>query len=75
MNDERSLKTEKETYISGVQRNDYPITITKEGLTPFGVPGYSEETDVNTLSFAQIAEYCTYWHKFLRAPIDFFWTQ
>ena len=55
-------EAETETYISGVQRSNYPIKITKEGLTPFGVVGYSEETDVNILSLAQIAEYCTYWH-------------
>ena len=36
----------RHTFISGLQINNKPIKITKEGLTQFGVVGYSEETDM-----------------------------
>lgn len=36
-------EAETETYISGVQRSNYPIKITKEGLTPFGVVGIAKK--------------------------------
>ena len=36
-------EAETETYISGVQKSNYPIKITKEGLTPFGVVGIAKK--------------------------------
>ena len=51
-------KSEKEVFISGIQKGAEPIKVTMEGNTIFGVIGYSKEADINVLSLADIQENC-----------------
>ena len=52
-------KSEKEVYISGIQKGAGPIKVTMEGKTIFG---YSKEANINVLSLADIQENCSDWH-------------
>ena len=57
-------KSEKEVFISGIQKGAEPIKVTMEGNTIFGVIGYSKEADINVLSLADIQENCSDWHGY-----------
>ena len=50
------------TLVSGVQRGGEPIKVTREGITPFGIVGYSEDVDINILSLADVNENCSDWY-------------
>ena len=50
------------TLVSGVQRGGEPIKVTREGITPFGIVGYSEDVDINILSLADVNDNCSDWY-------------
>ena len=50
------------TLVSGIKRDSGYLRVTQEGITIFGLVGYSKLADVNIISLADIQQNCTDWY-------------